>query len=217
MVAKKRKSKRQTLQQKYKIQKRTKEHKKRLKKGSIDAARRKKVDGGIPNAWPFKEDLLKEIAVAKQKIEDRKQLMKERRQEEFAKRRGLTSGDGSADGMDVAHTDSNSSNRNKLLRLGETGNDNDGEDDDDLDDDDGMTMKTAGAGQNSRRAYLRELRKVVDGSDVILQVLDARDPIGTLSTAVEEMVMSKANKRLVYVLNKADLVPRDVLTGWLAD
>ena len=57
---------------------------------------------------------------------------------------------------------------------------------------------------------------MVDGADVILHVLDARDPVGTKSLAIEEMVLSRSDKRLVFVLNKADLVPRDVLSGWLA-
>lgn len=70
-------------------------------------------------------------------------------------------------------------------------------------------------GQNSRRAFLRELRKVVEKADVIINVLDARDPIGTRSKTVEEMVSSNHRKRLVYVLNKADLVPKDVLVEWL--
>jgi nuclear GTP-binding protein len=58
-------------------------------------------------------------------------------------------------------------------------------------------------------------RQVVEGADVIVHVLDARDPMGTKSLAIEEMVLSRSDKRLVFVLNKADLVPRDVLTGWL--
>lgn len=77
-------------------------------------------------------------------------------------------------------------------------------------------LKGPGLGQNSRRAYMRELRKVVGSADVILHVLDARDPDGTRSRQIEEMVLSHAGKKLVYVLNKADLVPRDVLAGWLA-
>ena len=77
-------------------------------------------------------------------------------------------------------------------------------------------LNNKGAGQNSRRAYLSELRKVVDGADVILHVVDARDPIGTRSLAIEEMVLSTSDKKLVFVLNKSDLVPREVLSGWLA-
>jgi nuclear GTP-binding protein len=58
MVAKKRKSKRQTLQTKFKIVKRTKEHHKRLKKGRIDGpGKGKKNPDRIPNAWPYKEEV----------------------------------------------------------------------------------------------------------------------------------------------------------------
>ena len=89
------------------------------------------------------------------------------------------------------------------------------EEEEESDDGNGMEMKSQSYGQNSRRAFLRELRKIVDSSDVILHVLDARDPAGTRSSAIEEMVLSQAGKKLVYVLNKADLVPRNVLSGWL--
>lgn len=206
MVAKKRKSKRQTLQQKYKIQKRTKEHHKRLKKGAIAGARKQKIEGGIPNAWPFKEDLLKEISAAKEKIEEMKQRTKEKRAEEFSKRRS-----GGGDDMDLG---GDAPSKNVLHNVPTGVTFADPERDDEVYT--GLDMKSAAAGQNSRRAYLRELRKVVDGSDVILQVLDARDPLGTRSTAVEDMVLGKSGKKLVYVLNKADLVPREVLAGWLA-
>ena len=70
-------------------------------------------------------------------------------------------------------------------------------------------------GQLSRRQYLKALRKTIKSADVILHVLDARDPIGTKSTLVEELVLSDDKKKLVYVLNKADLVPREVLVAWL--
>lgn len=79
-----------------------------------------------------------------------------------------------------------------------------------------IEISSKNMGQNSRRAYLRELRKVVENADVILHVLDARDPIGTRSSAVLELVASNYRKKLVYILNKADLVPREVLVGWLA-
>ena len=183
-----------------------------MKKGSLTLGGKKKtVDNRIPNAWPFKEELLNEIAVAKAKAEEAKLKQKEKRHEEIMKRR--TIGSSSASSMDVEGS------KAALLLKGGVNNDDDakwnGEDDDV--DDNGQEAKPdiQSLGQNSRRAYLSELRKVVEGADVILHVLDARDPLGTKSLAIEEMVLSHPDKRLVFVLNKADLVPRDVLSGWL--
>ncbi|XP_053908207.1 guanine nucleotide-binding protein-like 3-like protein [Cuculus canorus] len=68
----------------------------------------------------------------------------------------------------------------------------------------------------SLRQYGRELRKVLDAADVVLEVLDARDPQGSRSAQLEAAVRSAGpRQRLVLVLNKIDLVPRDVVTSWL--
>ncbi|GAA5975138.1 hypothetical protein JCM11641_004363 [Rhodosporidiobolus odoratus] len=57
-----------------------------------------------------------------------------------------------------------------------------------------------------------ELYKVIDSSDVLLHVLDARDPIGTRCDSVEAyLAKEKRGKKVIYVLNKVDLVP-----GWVA-
>jgi hypothetical protein len=45
--------------------------------------------------------------------------------------------------------------------------------------------------------------QVVNNSDVILEVLDARDPLGTRCLTVEREVLRNPGKRLVIVLNKA--------------
>lgn len=69
---------------------------------------------------------------------------------------------------------------------------------------------------SSRRAFYREFRNVVDNADVILLVLDARDPQGCRVPELEEMIKSSGGKkRLVLVLNKIDLVPKDVVLKWL--
>lgn len=55
-----------------------------------------------------------------------------------------------------------------------------------------------------RRQYLRTLNKVVEQSDVIIMVLDARDPEGCRSRLVEDEVRRREGdgKRLIFVLNK---------------
>ncbi|XP_046812768.1 nucleolar GTP-binding protein 2 [Vespa crabro] len=71
------------------------------------------------------------------------------------------------------------------------------------------------AGQSKR--IWNELYKVIDSSDVVLQVLDARDPMGTRSPPVEKYLKTeKAHKHLMFILNKVDLVPTWVTQRWVA-
>lgn len=60
----------------------------------------------------------------------------------------------------------------------------------------------------SRRIW-GELYKVLDSSDVVIHVLDARDPLGTRCARIVESMKTPqyAGKHLVYLLNKCDLVP----------
>lgn len=79
-----------------------------------------------------------------------------------------------------------------------------------------VAAKRKAALDNSKRAFMKEFKHVVEKADVILQVLDARDPLGCRVREVEELVLNGgAGKRIVLVLNKIDLVPKDVLEGWL--
>jgi nuclear GTP-binding protein len=62
------------------------------------------------------------------------------------------------------------------------------------------------AGQ-SRRIW-DELFKVLDSSDVVIQVLDSRDPDGTRSKYIEEHLKKNApHKHMIFLLNKVDLIP----------
>eukprot|EP00794_Sanderia_malayensis_P004810 gene4810-5440_t len=68
----------------------------------------------------------------------------------------------------------------------------------------------------SKRIW-NELYKVVDASDVIIQVLDARDPMGTRSRHIEKYMRDeKPHKHLIFVLNKCDLVPTWTTRRWIA-
>ncbi|KZT32365.1 P-loop containing nucleoside triphosphate hydrolase protein [Sistotremastrum suecicum HHB10207 ss-3] len=70
---------------------------------------------------------------------------------------------------------------------------------------------------HARRQYIRTLHKVIEQSDVIVLVLDARDPEGCRSRLVEEEVRRREGegKKLVFVLNKIDLVPKENAEAWL--
>ncbi|XP_020113090.1 nuclear/nucleolar GTPase 2 isoform X1 [Ananas comosus] len=61
-----------------------------------------------------------------------------------------------------------------------------------------------------------ELYKVVDSSDVVVQVLDARDPQGTRCHHLEKHLKEHCtHKHMILLLNKCDLVPAWVTKGWL--
>ncbi|KAF9348081.1 Guanine nucleotide-binding protein-like 3 [Mortierella sp. AD094] len=73
-----------------------------------------------------------------------------------------------------------------------------------------------GGKDNSRKAYYREFRKVLENADVILEVLDARDPLGCRTRQIERLIMdSGKDKRIILVLNKIDLAPRENVESWL--
>lgn len=68
---------------------------------------------------------------------------------------------------------------------------------------------------SSKRAYMKELTKVIKNADVILYVVDARDPMGCRNQEVENRIMSLGGKKLVLVLNKVDLIPADIASQWI--
>ena len=212
-MKKKGKSKRTTLKDKYKIQRRVVETKRKLKKqakrdakNGIVRPNNKKRDPGIPNSWPFKQDLLKEIQRSREKQQEMQAKTKQRRREELRALREHQEQGGTArtvqELMERANQDQQAFQAKRMSEAPDS----------EYQRQDGSVA----AGQQSRRAYLRELKKVVDSADVILQVLDARDPIGSrIHPTMEDVILSKADKRMVLVLNKIDLVPKEVVGSWL--
>mmetsp|Transcript_15263 Transcript_15263/g.22282 ORF Transcript_15263/g.22282 Transcript_15263/m.22282 type:complete len:645 (+) Transcript_15263:92-2026(+) len=63
-----------------------------------------------------------------------------------------------------------------------------------------------------------EFFKVVDCSDVILHVIDARNVPGTRCSMIEKHIAKNApHKHLVFVVNKIDLVPNWVAKRWIGE
>ena len=71
----------------------------------------------------------------------------------------------------------------------------------------------ARAMNQSKKAYAKELKKVIEASDVIIEVLDARDPEGCRSQELEREILTQG-KKVLLVVNKIDLVPPQNARMW---
>ena len=114
--------------------------------------------------------------------------------------------------------------RARAVEYDEEDEDEDDEMDDDMEVDGGGAAFDPGQApggtsrkDTSRRAFDKIFKDVTSAADVILYVLDARDPEGTRSKEVERQIMASegGSKRLILILNKIDLVPPPVLKAWL--
>ncbi|NXW00488.1 GNL3 protein, partial [Fregetta grallaria] len=184
-------SKRLTCHKRYKIQKKIREHHRKVRKEAKKRGRKKpKKDPGVPSAAPFKEELLREAEQRKQRLEELKQKQKLNRQKEHEKKRKLEAKKNAAKIQEKAEgKESSGKSKAKTNKL--------------LD-------------KNSEKSFCRELKKVIEASDVILEVLDARDPMGCRCPQLEQAVIcSGGDKKLLFVLNKIDLVPKENLEKWL--
>jgi nuclear GTP-binding protein len=73
------------------------------------------------------------------------------------------------------------------------------------------TAREAVFSKGQSKRIWNELYKVIDSSDVVIHVLDARDPDGTRCRSIEKYIREEApHKHLIFVLNKCDLVPTKV-------
>ena len=67
----------------------------------------------------------------------------------------------------------------------------------------------------SRKAYIKVLDQVIENSDVILEVLDARDPLSCRNKELENKIKSgKYSKKIILILNKIDLIPVQNAIDW---
>ncbi|RKP31746.1 P-loop containing nucleoside triphosphate hydrolase protein [Metschnikowia bicuspidata] len=180
-------------------------------------------DPGIPASFPYKEQIIQELEEARRAEKEKKEELRRQRQEAR-----LAAGSGEVGQVDEPHSDAEDGAASGLEALMESAQqaaneyEGVGGSDDDMDEDPEIVDLEVSDAEiergnldKSRKAFDKIFRTVVDASDVVLYVLDARDPESTRSRKVEEAVLQAGGKRLILVLNKVDLVPTPVLTQWL--
>lgn len=82
---------------------------------------------------------------------------------------------------------------------------------DDLENQSVKRKKTKGSSNNSSWS---QIEAWIDATDVLLMVLDARDPQRCKSKRLERLVRQHADKRIVYVLNKIGNVQKGIDPEW---
>jgi len=202
-------SKRVPLARKYNLQKKVKAHNQKikkhanaLKKSGVVAHKKRATAASIsiPNAWPHKRELLAELQqnrelAAQEKLEARKR-----------KKLGLADPVMSVD-KPVATYEEMLAQSAERAREYET-----------------KTCGTAALEEQfrnesfevaqTRKKFYDDLIKVVNNADVVLVVLDARDPLACRSEKLETEIRANG-KKMVFLLNKIDLVPAEAVEAWL--
>jgi nuclear GTP-binding protein len=157
---------------------------------STDTLPEKKADPGVPNSFHLKDQVLSEMA------EERRQAAEARLNK---KKKGVVEEEEDAPGI------SSVGGSAVLARAPLSATASLPVDSDDSDDDVPVLLDSD----------LPTLQAALDAADILLEVVDARDIMGGRSAAVETLV-SEADGLVFIVVNKADLVPREALEGWIA-
>ncbi|XP_073731978.1 guanine nucleotide-binding protein-like 3 isoform X1 [Misgurnus anguillicaudatus] len=184
-------SKRVSCAKRFKIQKKVREHNRKLRKDAKKKgiSRKPKKDVGVPNSAPFKEEVLREAEHRKQELEAQKQQNKVVKQEEKKRKKEK---EAASDEAGPAAKKAKKVEKAKVAKA------------------------AAAKEKNSKTFRCSELNKVIEASDVILEVLDARDPLGCRCPQLEETILKhEGKKKLLFILNKIDLVPKENLEKWL--
>eukprot|EP01103_Thecamoeba_quadrilineata_P007848 TRINITY_DN17669_c0_g1_i1.p1 TRINITY_DN17669_c0_g1~~TRINITY_DN17669_c0_g1_i1.p1 ORF type:complete len:595 (-),score=190.75 TRINITY_DN17669_c0_g1_i1:161-1945(-) len=156
-----------------------------------------KKDPGVPKINNIKKDL-QQIQAHKKRIEQDKQRQKDQRLAEREARRKHSFVELALDSAQRVHSyEKVQDSKRDLIK-------------------DATFYDPKLSKENSKKAYYREFKKVVEASDIVLEVLDARDPLGCRCFSVEQFILSRdPNKKIILILNKIDLVPKENIEQWL--
>ncbi|KAJ7499328.1 GTP-binding protein [Mycena latifolia] len=178
-----------------------------------------KKDPGIPNNFPYKDQILAEIADQRRVVAEEKQRKKD---EKKAKKAATDSDDEAVD--DVTSENDNDEVFAEVKALGLAQG---------FDGIASLSAKRLNTKLKPREIPmdveeveveeevpvllnrdLPTLKAVLDEADVILEVLDARDPLPFRSAHLEELASARPGQRVLLVLNKIDTCPRESVASW---
>ncbi|ETV98271.1 hypothetical protein, variant [Aphanomyces invadans] len=174
MVKKKTKSKRLSLHKKYKILRKVREHKRKERKNERKGVGKKKKTPGIPNNWPFKEELLLQEEQARLAEIERLEKLKTQRKAEKAEKKKA---------------------EKRII--------------------DGLAQVPTLTPLSVKQRAQADLKAAVTKADLVVIVLDARDPQGCRALSLEDGLIGHGKKDILLVLNKADLISRDTAEKWV--
>ncbi|KAI0723530.1 hypothetical protein C8Q76DRAFT_723215 [Earliella scabrosa] len=199
-------SKRVSLHHRERIKKKVKDARKKkskeARKNPNQQWKSKHKDPGIPNNFPYKDQILAEVAEQRRLAAEEKQRRKD--EKKAAKAQADAEGsDGGEDGGDVGFDGVKA----LAVRAQDVS--------DEMEVDEGGEADAAGEDDVPVliNPELPNLKAVLDAADVVAEVLDARDPLASRSAHLEEVVQG-LGKRVVLVLNKVDACPEEAIEAW---
>lgn len=213
---------------KHKVKESRKKKVKAAKKNPQWKSKHKK-DPGIPNDFPYKDQILAEVAEQRRVAAEEKQKRKEEKRLLTARAKaGLSNEEGddavSQEQMEVDHDDELELTGKDRLNVGSDGIASlsaklvnkalkprpkpvEVEEEDEEEEEDDVPVLI--------NRDLPNLKSVLDSADVIVQVLDARDPMSCRSLHLE-MLAKESGKKMLLVVNKIDACPREAVASWTA-
>ncbi|KAF5336976.1 hypothetical protein D9611_002927 [Ephemerocybe angulata] len=208
------------------LKKRVKDSKKKKSKAAKKNPqwKSKDKDPGIPNDFPYKDQILAEVAQQRRADAEEKERKKEEKRLARLAAKGITPTE--PEGTTVSDDDDAAvpAATKKDLNVGAEAIA-------------GLSAKVVSGEMKARPAPekvteeesededagepalvnrdLETMRKVLEEADVVLQVVDARDPLEYRTAALERQA-KELGKKFAVVLNKIDLCPREAVSAWVA-
>ncbi|KAI5124889.1 hypothetical protein M0805_007318 [Coniferiporia weirii] len=199
-------SKRGTSHQRAKVKHKVAESRKKSKKEAKKSTQWKSKhtkDPGIPNNFPYKDQILAEVAAQRRQDEEDKQKRKEQRKAEKAAAKA------GADGEEQEQEDDTSGfDGIRTLKMASKPSAKGKERTVVVEEDDEDVPILV----NSEYA---NLKTVLDKADIVLQVLDARDPLAFRSSHIQQYTSERKESKTLLILNKIDACPRETVQAWV--